>query len=614
MKNRNIIYGGGSIMRIKWYLLIIILFSSAIQCMEVPISEEVSTSEEENQDTIKIQTSDEKEFEVLVVVVTQSVTIKYMIEDIPAQSDVPLPLPNVLAKWFELAQGAMELLHQYNNEQEEEKLKRLKEYVQSKNLDAKGLAIFGATASFLDIGLLLKAIIDTLLTKFDSADKLRDFITWTRSEKEQVRLDGFLDSAKNLIRDSLILLLTATYITRKRDKITVRSIREGVLYAAVAISPDGSMLIGASTFGEVDLWDVINEKHIHTFSFGQGAVRSVSFNAESKILALNMLSQTDFAIGLFNVDINSEEFGNEIKMLVGHVDKPFSVAFSLQDPTILASGSLDGTVILWDIENPANKIIFGTPVEFESGHRKVHGQEVESIVFSPDGSILAAGLSNGTIKLWDLKTYKLIDILEGHTGPIYSVVFSPDGKILASASKDTTIRLWNVKTRKKIKELIGHERPVRSISFNKDGMVLVSGSFDATIRLWNVETGKSIGIFSQLPWAGYKDYVYLVVFSPDGRRFASGSYSHLKLWEFLSDDDVEILDQIEKFKPEDKHFTFEKMITLYFFAQHKNLQPLSIVKRVYHYFSGIQTVNLDDIYQSIDQETRDFFEKVLNLK
>ncbi len=61
---------GGSIMRVKWYLFIIILFSSALRCMEVPIPEE------EEQGTIKIKTGDEKVFKVLVVVAKISATMR----------------------------------------------------------------------------------------------------------------------------------------------------------------------------------------------------------------------------------------------------------------------------------------------------------------------------------------------------------------------------------------------------------------------------------------------------------------------------------------------------------------------------------------------------------
>jgi WD40 repeat protein len=69
-----------------------------------------------------------------------------------------------------------------------------------------------------------------------------------------------------------------------------------------------------------------------------------------------------------------------------------------------------------------------------------------SVCFSPDGSILASGSNDQTVRLWDRHTGECLRLLQGHTGLVSSVCFGPDSSVLASASNDETIRLWDVKT------------------------------------------------------------------------------------------------------------------------------------------------------------------------
>jgi len=67
---------------------------------------------------------------------------------------------------------------------------------------------------------------------------------------------------------------------------------------------------------------------------------------------------------------------------------------------------------------------------------------IESLAFSPDAQLLAAGLSDHTIRLFDMSSLREIQCLSGHTSPVKSVAFSHDGRLLASGSSDETIRIW----------------------------------------------------------------------------------------------------------------------------------------------------------------------------
>ena len=74
-----------------------------------------------------------------------------------------------------------------------------------------------------------------------------------------------------------------------------------------------------------------------------------------------------------------------------------------------------------------------------------HTNAVESVAFSQDGALLASGSRDGTIKLWNATTRQNTDTFDGHTDVVSAVAFAPDGTLLASGSSvDGTVKLWNV--------------------------------------------------------------------------------------------------------------------------------------------------------------------------
>ncbi|MCH2137301.1 MAG: protein kinase, partial [Phycisphaerales bacterium] len=122
-----------------------------------------------------------------------------------------------------------------------------------------------------------------------------------------------------------------------------------------------------------------------------------------------------------------------------------------------------------------------------------------------------------------------IATLPGHEHAVLSVTFSPDGTRLASGSYDNTIRLWDTDTGEEL-SVLGHEDFVLSVTFSPDGTRLASGSVDNTIRIWDTDTGEELSV---LP--GHEDSVWSVTFSPDGTRLASGSYDNtIRIWDTRS--------------------------------------------------------------------------------
>ena len=121
-----------------------------------------------------------------------------------------------------------------------------------------------------------------------------------------------------------------------------------------------------------------------------------------------------------------------------------------------------------------------------------HSSSVNVLSFSPDGSRLASGSYDHTVRLWDGSTGVPITTLEGHSESVTSLSFSPDGSRLALGLYDHTVRLWDCASGVPIATLEGHSDFVTSLSFLSDGSQLASGSDDSTVRLWDGALGVPI--------------------------------------------------------------------------------------------------------------------------
>ncbi|MDX8034486.1 TIR domain-containing protein [Lentzea sp. BCCO 10_0856] len=329
----------------------------------------------------------------------------------------------------------------------------------------------------------------------------------------------------------------------------------GETVSAVAFGPTGHTAVVGSTDGTASLWDLTDKPRRLTRWTGSGAaitsvalsadiaaigssdgsvlvqgtgkssrqhrlppgppVTSVAFDRTGTLLAIG---RSDGTTALWSVVLWPTPLGEPFKRQGVGVS---SVAFS---GSKIATGSHDGTVVVWDITDPSHPVA-GEPL---TDHVR---KAVTAVAFNGDGTLLATGGSDGVTTLFRLadRTHTRIP---GHSGVVSSVAFSPASSVLAAGSHDATTVLWDISSPSQPRQLgdplVGQRSAVSSLAFSPDGLRLVTGSPHSPAIVWEMaDRPRRIG----LPLTGHGMLVKSVAFEDGNTLVTTGSDNRQIRWD-----------------------------------------------------------------------------------
>jgi RNA polymerase sigma factor (sigma-70 family) len=331
--------------------------------------------------------------------------------------------------------------------------------------------------------------------------------------------------------------LAAARTVQAAEAKLVKVLKADEMVMDVALSPDGSLLADVTWHGDmanitgsaVRLWNMSKaEVKLTLGEYRRPAeffkFRRVVFSREGKLVAASAEGIRGNKV-CADIKIWDVQTG-QIKHTLEHDLHAHGLAFS-PDGKRLATTSSDQHVHIWDVESGQ-----------EQKTLKVADTNLMSVVFSPDGKLLAAGgmelqegQQKGEITVWEVETGAVKHTLTG-LFQVWSIQFSPDGKLLA-AGGGGGVSVWETESGR-----LRHANPkafAMSSAFTPDGRTLVTGGGagenQAELILWNVETGKEQG---RLP--GHEGMVDGVAVSRDGKTLVTGSRDKtIRVWELRKD-------------------------------------------------------------------------------
>lgn len=296
--------------------------------------------------------------------------------------------------------------------------------------------------------------------------------------------------------------------------------RESLSVMCLAISPDSKLLLVGYRDGTVQIWDRVKDLYLTTLTGHTAIISSVTFSHDPGGKYILTASWDGTA------KVWMAESGRLLYTFAKQAGTVNSVTFSSDDTMILA-GLSDSTTRLWrfseEIISPEGQSL---PTSKMPENYPTMGM-LACALLSAKGAYIATLYNDATVRLWHRNNGQEIPLPDKYYSAVIAFALSSVGDKLALASVGNTVDVIAIPDGFLIQRLGGHRNTVWSVAFSPDSQHILTGCSDSTARLWNITTGKTLETLK-----GHTGGIICVAFSPDGTHLLTGSNDGTaRLWQ-----------------------------------------------------------------------------------
>ncbi|QVL31411.1 protein kinase [Telmatocola sphagniphila] len=249
---------------------------------------------------------------------------------------------------------------------------------------------------------------------------------------------------------------------------TINNAHNGPIWA-LAFNNDGTEIYSCSDDGLLKLWRLSDQRYTKFMPVESG-IRSIAVSKSGQYVATGARNGV--------VSIHDIRQGVTLASLASHDGPVMAMAFSPNDE-ILASGSIDKTVKLWQV-NPKNTRNALVPKNILK-----HETSIYTLAFSPDGKLLATAGWDSEIRIWSMAKDNMIKQFEAHRSEIFGLKFNPLNSELISVGSDRMVKFWEAESGTLKHAFRAHDGPITNITFAPDGKTFATSSRDGTVQEWD---------------------------------------------------------------------------------------------------------------------------------